>query len=302
MRQKIRAYLDLLRVHFFFVWPILFLSGLFLAFQIYGNFSLTTIFQGMLIGFLGFEAGLVLNDIVDTNYDKKEVEFDKLTKYWRPFGKRPISQGLISKQNATVFFVMLVIFTSIVIFTLPFPNSIYIFTIMTICYCLEVFYQIIKRNEKYPFAQIIGRVDFALFLVAGYLCVGNLDLNVLVLFLFFYPLALAHLGINDLADVVNDKEKGLQTIPTLYGITGTVYWINAFSIIHFLTATIFFINFGTIALSGFALSFTLLLFVNLLIFKEKTTKVAIKVLPIFHVSMLVYAISIIVNYLFISFF
>ena len=90
MNVNVKAYMDLTRLHFFFVWPILFCAGLFLAFQYNDGFSWLLVAKAALIGFLGFEAGLVLNDIVDGDIDKKEVEFDKMTKYWRVFGKRPI--------------------------------------------------------------------------------------------------------------------------------------------------------------------------------------------------------------------
>jgi 4-hydroxybenzoate polyprenyltransferase len=297
LNTTVKAYVDLMRLHFFFVWPVLFSAGLFYAFYTYGGFSLTLVAQAILIGFFGFEAGLVLNDIVDANIDKKEIGSNKLTKYWRPFGKRPISQGLITQQKATLLFVILVALTTIIIFTLPFPNAIYVFTIMVTCYCLEVFYQIVKRRESFPFAQIIGRTDFALFLVAGYLCVGDPGLNVLLLFLFFYPLALAHLGVNDLVDVVNDQAKGLNTIPTMYGMKGTAYWIFVFSIFHFAMALIFLTTVGTLAIIGFAISLSLITFGNLMILKRKSAEIGIKALPLFHIAMLIYAITIILNYL-----
>ncbi len=295
---KIKGYLDLLRLHFFFVWPTLFCAGLFAGFFFYGNFSLTTVLQAVLIGFLGFEAGLVLNDILDANIDKKELPSDnKLTKYWRPFGKRPISQALISRNQAVAVFVVLVALTVTVIFTLPYPNSLYVFAIMATCYCLEAFYQLKKRHEKIPIAQVIGRIDFALFLVAGYLVVGQPDLNALLLFLFFYPLALAHLGVNDLIDVKNDVAKGMNTIPTLYSVKFTAYWILAFSIWHFVMAIVFLINLGTLLpIAGFAVSLTLLAIANLKIMKEKTPEATIKVLPMFHLAMLIYAITIILNF------
>ena len=216
MSQKIKALLDLLRLHFFFVWPTLFCAGLFLGFWFNGGFSLTVVLQAILIGFLGFEAGLVLNDVVDAEIDRKELASDyKLTKYWRPFGGRPIPQALISRRQAIGVFAVLVAAATVVIFTLPYPNALYVFGVMVTCYGLEVFYQIVKRKEHLPIAQVVGRIDFALFLVAGYLCVGNPDFNALLLFLFFYPLALAHLGVNDLIDVRNDEAKKMNTIPTL---------------------------------------------------------------------------------------
>ncbi len=299
MKGRLKAYFDLTRLHFFFVWPTLFCAGLFFAFQSYDGFSLLLIVKAVLIGFFGFEAGLVLNDIVDANIDKKELASDdKLTKYWRPFGERPIPQGLISQRAAIMLFAVFVAVTSILIFTLSFPQAFYVFSIMILCYCLEIFYQLKKRKEKLPIAQVIGRIDFALFLVAGYLCIGSLDMNVLVLFLFFYPLALAHLGVNDLVDVANDKAKGMNTIPTLYSMKTTAYWILASSILHFVMAAVFLYVLGSfLALAGFAVSLLLITIGNAMILRQKSAEVGIKTLPLFHVAMLIYAITIIANYL-----
>lgn len=296
MRGNIKAYMDLTRLHFFFVWPILFCAGLFFAFQYHGGFSWLLVGKVALIGFLGFEAGLVLNDIVDGEIDKKEVEFDKLTKYWRVFGKRPISQGLISRRNAVLFFSVLVAVTSVLIFTLPFPQALYVFGIMVVCYCLEAFYQVKKRKQNFPFAQLIGRIDFTLFPLAGYLCLGTPGVNILLFGFFFYPLALAHLGVNDISDVANDQVKEMKTIPLLYGLKGTAYWILFFSILH-LVATIFFLNvLGTVAIIGFAVGFTLIAVGNIIILKGKNAASGMKALPMFHVAMLIYAITIILEY------
>ena len=294
--MNVKAYMDLTRLHFFFVWPILFCAGLFLAFQYNDSFSWLLVAQVALIGFLGFEAGLVLNDIVDGDIDKKEVEFDKLTKYWRVFGNRPISQGLIPRQNALLFFAALVAATSVLIFTLPFPQAFYVFSIMLICYSLEVFYQIKKRSQKFPVAQLIGRIDFTLFPLAGYLCLGAPSLNVLLFGFFFYPLAQAHLGVNDLSDVANDQVKDMKTIPLLYGLKGTVYWILLFSILHLVAAILFLSVLGTIAIAGFALGFTLIAAGNIIILKGKNAAAGMKALPMFHVAMLIYAITIILGY------
>jgi 4-hydroxybenzoate polyprenyltransferase len=296
MKETFKAYMDLTRLHFFFVWPILFCSGLFLAFQYNDSFSWLLVGKVVLIGFLGFEAGLVLNDIVDSDIDKKEVEFDSLTKYWRVFGKRPISQGLITRQKAVLLFGLLVAVTTILIFTLPFPQSFYVFGIMVVCYCLESFYQFKKRSQKFPFAQLIGRIDFTLFPVAGYLCLGSPGVNILLFAFFFYPLALAHLGVNDISDVANDQVKEMKTIPLLYGLKGTAYWILFFSIFHFATTILFLNVLGTMAIAGFAVGFLLISIGNYIIVKGKNAASGMKALPLFHVAMLIYAITIILDY------
>ena len=65
MKETLKANIDLTRLHFFFVWPILFASGLFLGFQYYNGFSWQLVLTAALIGFVGFEAGFILNDYVD---------------------------------------------------------------------------------------------------------------------------------------------------------------------------------------------------------------------------------------------
>ncbi len=296
MRETIKAYIDLTRLHFFFVWPILFCAGLFLALQNYSGFSWVLVLKAALIGFLGFEAGLVLNDIVDHDIDRKDIEFDKLTKYWRIFGRRPISQGLISQRKALLLFTLLVTSTTILIMTLSFPHSLYVFAIMILCYSLEVFYQFKKRNEKFPFAQLIGRIDFTLFPVAGYLCIGSPDSRVLLFAFFFYPLAIAHLGVNDIIDVANDKARELNTISTMFGMKGTTYWILLFSIIHFVAAAVFLTVLGNIAFAGFVIGFLLISIGNYTLLKEKSANSGMKALPFFHLALLIYSVSIIIEY------
>ena len=290
---SIRAYLDLTRAHFLFVWPILFCSGLALSFQAYGGFSWEFMVIAAFMGLFGFVAGLVLNDYVDRDLDKKDLETDKLTKYWRPFGKRPLAEGQIKPQEALQLFYLLVFITALLIFRLPYPNSLYVFLIMLYSYSVEYFYQIKKRDQSFPLAQLLGRTDFALFPVAGYLCFGQPDMMALSYFLFFYPLALVHLGINDLADYINDQARGLKTVTVLYGQRGTAYWIMLFTALHFLFAPLLMAHLGALTLAGFSFSFLLMLLTNYVLIKNPDPISALKVLPLVHAAMLVYAVSII---------
>jgi len=298
MRESLKAYIDLTRAHFFFAWPLLFCSGLMLAFQNYGGFSWSLTIRAALIALLGFEAGFVLNDYVDKEVDKKDVEFDRLTRYWRPFKRRPIPSGQISPRKALGLFFLLVVLTSVLIATLPYPNSLYLFVLMVFSYSMEYFYQVRKRNQGSPFAQLLGRVDFALFPVAGYLCYGSPDKSALLFFVFFYPWVIAHLGVNDLIDIENDRSREMKTVTVLYGMKGTVNWILLFTIIHFVVAPLFMIELGPIAVVGFMLAFFLLAIANYILNREKSSEAGLKALPIFHLTMLVYAISIILDYAF----
>ncbi|GAJ06400.1 unnamed protein product, partial [marine sediment metagenome] len=109
MKEKIQAYIDLTRAHFAPVWPLLFCSGLMLAFKNYDYFSWGLLILAVFIGLFGFEAGLVLNDIIDHNIDNLDTNDDRLTKYWRPFKARPIPSGRISLKEAIGVFVVLVL-------------------------------------------------------------------------------------------------------------------------------------------------------------------------------------------------
>ena len=111
--ETLKGYVDLTRVHFSLAWPLLFCSGLVLAFQNYGGFSWSLTIRAALIGLFGFVAGIVLNDYVDRELDEKDVEFNRLTRYWRPFGKRPIPSGRISPQKALGLFLVLAVLTTL---------------------------------------------------------------------------------------------------------------------------------------------------------------------------------------------
>ena len=105
-----------MRLQFSFAWPLLFSSGYLLATMTYGGFSWLELVKVALIGFFGFEAGLVLNDYVDRDYDKKDVD-GRLTKYWRISGTRPIPSGLIPPAHARMLFLVLAGITTILILT-----------------------------------------------------------------------------------------------------------------------------------------------------------------------------------------
>ena len=159
--ETLKAYLDLLRIQFFFFWPILFLSGTFLSFSRYGGFDWLLVIKAALIGLLGFEAGLVLNDYIDRDLDQIDLDLRKKTKYWRIFRQRPLAEGKISPNNALTLFIILVILTGALALTLPLPHSLWIIVIMIYCYFMEAYSQIKKRNQNLPFAQLIGRTDFS---------------------------------------------------------------------------------------------------------------------------------------------
>jgi geranylgeranylglycerol-phosphate geranylgeranyltransferase len=296
-REILKALVDLTRAHFFLVWILLFSSGLALAFNNYGSFSWSVTLKAVLIGFFGFEGGLVLNDYVDRKKDRLDIE-GSLTSYWRPFKSRPLPSGRISPNFALGVFLLLSGLTGLVMFTLPYPNSFYVFGVMLSSCILEYFYQVKRKNQNFPVAQLAGRMDFTLFPIAGYLCYGQPDMCVLLYVLFFYPWTLAHLAVNDFIDTENDRTRGIKSIPVLYGTEGTLLWILGFTLVHYFTAFLFLKQLGGIALYGFLSGFLVLGYANYKLLKVRSQRAGLLALFLYHASLVIYSGSIILDSLF----
>jgi 4-hydroxybenzoate polyprenyltransferase len=299
MLKRIKAYADLTRIHFLPAWPAIFCGGLFVGFMLHGGFSLGLVIKAVLISACGFEAGFILNDLIDVEPDKKDVEPD-LTNYFRPFHTRPLANGAISVLAGWILFAFFLLVPIILTLTLPYPHSLYVMAIGLYSFIAEAFYQLKKRKQNFPWSQLIGRTDFALFPVAGYLCVGHPGLIALLIFLFFYPLAEAHLGINDLIDVKNDVARKMRTIPLLYGINGAKAWIVGFTTLHLLVAGWLLFSFPAIVPPWFLLSFILIILANIICLQEKLPVPKLAALPLFHLSMFIYSLSLIFHFFLVS--
>lgn len=293
--HPLKAYIDLTRLHFGPVWPLLFCSGAMLGYAATGTFSWTGIWHLALIGFLGGTGGIVLNDVVDRDIDRRDIEHDKLTRYWRPFGNRPLVQGTVRPAGALVVVLLCAGAALGLISRLPYPNSIYVAGGLVYCYVMEVFYQVKKRRQRFPFAQLLGRTDFALFPAAGYIAVAGPALPALAHMLFFYPLTQVHLAVNDLADIRNDEARGMESVPLLYGTAGTAWWIVGFSAVHMLLAPLLAAQLYTTARFWLALPLAILALAAGRIMRRPTPLRALRTLPLIHVTIALEAIVVIVD-------
>ncbi|NLX48670.1 MAG: UbiA family prenyltransferase [Methanospirillum sp.] len=295
MRASIRPYADLLRLHFAFAWPLLFSSGFLLAVARYGDFSWLLLGKAVLIGLSGFLAGLVLNDWVDRDLDRRDVD-PHFSRYWRPFGTRPLADGSIPPRRALALAVALALVAGITALTLPWPHGGYVVAIMVYSYAAEAFYQVAKRRQRLPVAQVVGRTDFALFPVAGYLVAGFPDAVAALYLLFFYPFALSHLGANDIADITNDRARGMQTIPVLYGMEGAARWVVAFALLHAAVAVPFAAVLGPVARAGLVAGLACVLVASAGLLRRPREAVGLRLLPLFHLAMTLYAGGIVLDY------
>jgi geranylgeranylglycerol-phosphate geranylgeranyltransferase len=94
---------------------------------------------------------------------------------------------------------------------------------------------------------------------------------------------------------VNDRARGMKTVPVLFGMDRGVAWVVTFSVIHVGLAVIFLYTIGTLAWIGFIPGFILLAIANQRILRDRTPEVALGALPLFHASLLIYALSLIVG-------
>ena len=272
---RLRAFADLARIHFLPVWPLVFCSGLALAAEVYG----------------GFTAGLVLNDYIDRDLDRRDVSAS-FSRYWRPFGTRPIPSGTVKPWEALALFLGLVAAAAALALTFPWPRPAWLIGLGLYSYAVEAFYQVAKRRQRFPAAQLVGRTDFALFPVAGYLCLGFPDTLALRFFLAFYPWTLVHLGVNDLADLENDRARGLATIPVLYGTRGTAAWIGGWAALHLLLGAFFYPLLGPVPLAAWLAASLLLVIVAGKILADPTPQRGLAMLPVLHLSLLISSLGI----------
>lgn len=293
--RRLAPYLDLLRMHFAPAWILLFCSGTLLAAASYPGLGWGVLATAALIALFGFTAGLVLNDYVDRDLDRLAVD-TRFTRYWRPFGTRPLVDGTISPSRARTVMVLLALVAAALALSLPWPHSLYVLAIMAWSYLAEYVYQVGKRRQRYPVSQVVGRTDFALFPVAGYVVLGFPDTTALLYFLFFYPFALAHLGANDIGDATNDRARGLQTIPALYGMEGAARWVLGFALLHAVAAALFAAVLGPIARIGLVAGLACVLIASLGLVRRPDEDTGMRLLPLFHLAMALYTIGIIVDY------
>jgi 4-hydroxybenzoate polyprenyltransferase len=291
LRTRLMAFADLARIHFLPVWPLVFCSGLALAAGTYGGFSWTLAGKAVAMAACGFTAGLVLNDYIDRTLDRKDVS-PAFSRYWRPFGTRPIPSGTVQPREALALFLVLVAAATAIALTLPWPRPAWLIGLGLYSYIVEAFYQVAKRHQQFPVAQLLGRTDFALFPVAGYLCLGIPDGQALRFFLAFYPWTLVHLGVNDLADLENDRARGLATIPVLYGTRGTAAWIGGWSALHLAAGAFFYPALGIIPLASWGAASVLLVIVTGGILADPVPQRGLAMLPLLHLSLLISSLGI----------
>jgi 4-hydroxybenzoate polyprenyltransferase len=87
----------------------------------------------------------------------------------------------------------------------------------------------------------------------------------------------------------------MSTIPILYDIPRTTFWIFGFTVIHAMMAFLFMTRLGLPARCGIIAGLCLLVIANIVILKNKTPAAALRALPLFHIALVLYTVGIIAD-------
>ena len=290
MKNRLSAYIGLLRPRFALIWSLLFSSAYVLGAVLNGTFSFLGLIEAFFIGFLGLIAGLIINDYVDREFDARcpicrEEEGGT-------FPTKPLARGLIPPSHAVFLSSAFVFLAAVLVFlSFPQPHSVIVLILLFFCLTIEIFYQEEKRNQVFPWAQIIGMTGFGFFIVAGYLIAGKPDRVAALIFLFAYPLSLAYLGVTDLIDINKDIVRGMKTITVLYGVNRSILWIAFWTAVHCIAAFLFMVQLGGVSRAGILAGLIMACLANVMLLKNKSSETAIRILPLFQLSIVIYAIS-----------
>ena len=183
-------------------------------------------------------AGCVVNDLWDKDIDAK-VERTK---------KRPIASGEVSIKEAFMGLTVILIFSCLILFLLPFKS----FILAIISLPLIVLYPLSKRFTKYP--QFFLGLVFSWGVPLGW-SATNTDLNLQVILLYLGTIAwvFAYDTIYSLQDVRDDIKIKINSTALTFGANtkvaiGTSYFI---AFIFFINVSWTFLWVSGVILSGF---------------------------------------------------
>lgn len=254
LREKIKAYFDLLRGFTLFAPFIGILAGALIAMSVLGmklnpELLLKIIFAGFLAALLN-GASNALNQYFD-------IEIDRINK-----PKRPLILGKISKKQTIAIAVFLY---SFIVFVSPFlsSNPIETFSLFLSASILTIIYSMPPiRTKRLTWGSnlTIALARGVLLIVAGWSLVGSIiNLEPWILGIIFGTFIFFAASTKDLGDVGGDKQFNIKTLPVVFGAKFTNKFISLgfiipplmlyfFSFLGFLKANQLFVSFLSIML------------------------------------------------------
>ncbi|MEO8398190.1 MAG: geranylgeranylglycerol-phosphate geranylgeranyltransferase [Ignavibacteriaceae bacterium] len=184
--------------------------------SINGNYSEIKILLAGLAGALTAAAGNIINDYFD-------IEVDKIN---RP--SRPLASNKISKKNALIFYVILIIISILISTQIIFLSFIIVF----VTHILLFLYSYKFKNIVFIGNFIIAFLTGLAFIFGG-AAVNNIS-NALIPAAFAFLINLIREIIKDVQDMEGDKQFKIITLPSKIGIKKTKFILLLISLILFL--------------------------------------------------------------------
>jgi 4-hydroxybenzoate polyprenyltransferase len=216
LKNKIRAYLRLIRIHTIIATALTPSLGAFATYSVLKNKlipdNIIQIFIPLfLVGIIIHIFGEILNDYMDYDIDKANVELLE----------KPLVSGDVSKRSALIGLILCFIFLILVIVFSKFNNlSIILFIIGA---TTGIIYQLISKKWLHSAILLAFYVFFIILFGAAY--AGAYD-NILFIpplvyvlsILGFFQLWINTAILGHIKDIKNDSEYGAKTFPMLFGV------------------------------------------------------------------------------------
>lgn len=252
------------------------LLGAFLALNAIPNLLLLVL---LVVGsFAGMLSVFALNDLIDFEVDRKSVR----STWKRGFDVdsvmtlHPLSNGLISKVQQIAWIVLTGLIAAVILYSLN-PIALVLFVVAAV---LEVVY--CKLALISELKVVVAGLIVSLCVLIGWFSVTSAVnfpvLFSLVLLFLFWEVAGRNIP-NDFSDVKEDTQRGVKTIPSVYGLGAAAKLVLVFSIFTTLSSVIlgFAANLGVVFLVlSLIFGVVLLVFPAFSLFKTPTTTGALK--------------------------
>lgn len=216
LTTKFKAFLRLIRAHTIIATALTPSLGAFATYSVLEGTLLpggiiSIIFPLFLVGIIVHIFGEILNDYIDYDIDKANIELSD----------KPLVCGDISKKSALIGLILVFIFLILIIIYFQF-NILSIF-LLSIAAVSGIIYQLISKKWLHS-AVLLGIYAFFIILFGGVFA-GNfnsiLDVPYLVYILGilgFFQLWINTAILGHLKDIKNDAEYGAKTFPMIFGV------------------------------------------------------------------------------------
>jgi 4-hydroxybenzoate polyprenyltransferase len=216
LKNKIKAYLRLIRAHTVIATALTPSLGAFATFSVLSGELISwdkipILIPLFLVGIIVHVFGEILNDYMDYEIDKESNELSE----------KPLVSGEVSKRNAAIGLILCLVFLTMIL--IYFPFNLLSFLMLIIASSTGIIYQIISKKWLHS-AILLGLYAFFIILFGGVYAGGYNNISsiptlvYIIATLGFFQLWINTAILGHLKDIKNDAECGVETLPIRLGV------------------------------------------------------------------------------------